>query len=191
MKERDLKKELIRFTKLLSEKELITGAEGNLSIKTNKGFWITPTGRVKEVIREKDLCFIDENGNFITGKPSSEWGMHFLIYKKNKRAKAVVHTHPIYGLCLNNLGFDFKKFSLKEAELILGHIITVPYYEPGSYELWEVTSDLACIYKVLFLEKHGLVTVGETLEEAVNLALIFEKLCKIEYKIKSLKEKFL
>ena len=179
-------KDLCFFAKYLSKKGLITGSEGNISIKNKEGFWITPSGKIKEFLKLKDLCFIDWEGNFIKGKPSSEWGMHYKIYLKNPLAQAIVHTHPIYVLTLNFCGFNFKSFSHFEGKYYLGEIKVLPYFDPGSLELWESASDLARTSNVVILSNHGALTWGKSLEEAVNLTLILEKLCKIEY----LKKKF-
>lgn len=178
--------ELCFFSKYLSKKGLISGSEGNLSIKVKEGFWITPSGKIKEILRPEELCFINWEGNCIVGKPSSEWGMHYKIYIKNPLAKAIVHTHPLFPLLLEICGFNFKKFLHFEGEILLGEIKIAPYLKPGSSELWEVVSELAKDSKVIVLSKHGALTWGESLEEAVNLTLILEKLCKIEY----LKKKF-
>ena len=75
--ERQIKKELVKFIRYLAEKGLISGSEGNLSVKVKEGLWITPSGRIKEFITEKELCFINEGGQFIKGKPSSEWACIF------------------------------------------------------------------------------------------------------------------
>lgn len=169
------------FAKYLSKKGLITGFEGNISVKDKEGFWITPSGKIKEILKPKDLSFVDWKGNFLKGKPSSEWGMHYKIYLKNPSAKAIVHTHPVYVLVLNFCGFDFKSFSHFEGKYYLGEIKILSYLEPGSLELWESASELAKTSKVIILSNHGSLTWGESLEEAVNLTLILEKLCKIEY----------
>lgn len=175
------KEKLCFFAKYLSEKGLISGSEGNLSIREKDGFWITPSGKIKELLNPNDLCFINWKGDFIIGKPSSEWGMHYKIYLKNSLAKAIVHTHPPFVLTLNFLGFDFKSFSHFEGEFFLRNLKVVPYFKPGSVELWEKVSESAVNSKIVILSKHGILTWGESLEEAVNLTLILEKLCKIEY----------
>ncbi len=179
-------KELCYFAKYLSEKGLITGSEGNLSVRDKEGFWITPSGRIKELLKPEELCFINWKGEFITGNPSSEWGMHYRIYLKNPSAKAIVHTHPLFVLALNFCGFDFKNFSHFEGKYLLGEIKVAPYLKPGSLELWEEVSELAKASRVIILSNHGAVSWGETLESAVNLTLILEKLCKIEYLKKNL-----
>ncbi len=175
------KDKLVFYTKYLAEKRLITGSEGNLSLRTQFGFWITPSGRLKELLSVKDLCFIDWDGRFIKGKPSSEWGMHYEIYFKIPEAQAVVHAHPYYVLAMDLLGFEFKKFSLPEAGLLLKKVEVVPFFMPGSKELWKEASRCACKSKVLVLSKHGALTWGKSLEEAVSLLLILEKVCKIEF----------
>lgn len=174
-------KELKFFVKYLSEKGLILGSEGNISVKDKNGFWITPSGKIKEILPLQDFCFIDWKGQVIKGNPSSEWGMHYKTYLKNSLVQAIVHTHPTYVLLLNFYGFDFKSFSHFEAKYLLGEIKILPYFEPGSVELWEHVSDSAKDSKVIILSNHGLLTWGESLEEAVNFSLILEKLCKIEY----------
>jgi len=174
-------RELCFFTKYLSEKGLISGSEGNVSVRDKEGFWITPSGKIKEILKPEDLSFVDWNGQFIKGKPSSEWGMHYRIYLSNSLAQAIVHTHPVFTLVLNYCGFDFKSFSHFEGEYLLRGIKVLPYLEPGSSELWEFASDLAKNSRVIILSNHGALTWGESLEEAVNLTLILEKLCKIEY----------
>jgi len=179
-------KKLCFFAKYLSEKGLISGSEGNLSIKDKEGFWITPSGKIKEILEIKDLCFINWKGEAIKGNPSSEWGMHYKIYLKNSLAEAVVHTHPPFTLALSLSGFDFTSFSLPEADFLLGEIKVLPYFQPGSSALWEFASNLAKNYKVIVLSQHGALTWGKSIEEAINLTLILEKLCKIEYLKKKL-----
>jgi len=110
--------------------------------------------------------------------------MHLKIYKKNPEINAIVHTHPLYTLLLSEKGFDFKKFSLKEGEIILKEVAVMPYFDPGSEALWEFASNLARCYKVIVLKGHGLVTLGKNLEEAVILTLITEKLSRFEFLLK-------
>ncbi len=173
--------ELCNFTKYLAKKGLISGSEGNLSIRDKYGFWITPSGRIKELLKPADFCFINWKGEVIKGNPSIEWGMHYKIYLKNHSVNAIVHTHPLYTLLLDFSGFKFKEFEFPEAEFILKEIAVMPYFQPGSEALWEFSSNLARSYKIIILSKHGAITCGKTLEEAVNLSLILEKISQLEY----------
>lgn len=178
---KDLKKELLFWTKYLSEKGLLTGSEGNLSVRIGEGFFITPSGKIKETLEKRDLSYITLEGEVISGKPSSEWGLHFKIYQKIPEAGAVVHAHPPYVLILERFGFEFKEFFHPEARLILKNLSVLPYFPPGSKSLWEFASNLCRNNCVVILKKHGVVSWGKTLEEAVNYLLILEKLAYLEY----------
>uniref|UniRef100_A0A7V4JRI8 Class II aldolase/adducin family protein n=1 Tax=Thermodesulfobacterium geofontis TaxID=1295609 RepID=A0A7V4JRI8_9BACT len=180
---------LCYFANYLSKKGLIIGSEGNLSIRDKKGFWITPSGKIKENLKPEEIAFINWNGEFLKGNPSSEWGMHLEIYRKNPAALAIVHSHPTYLLVLNLLGFPFKNFSLFEAQYFFKEIKIIPPLPPGSFELWNKVSEESINSNVLVLSNHGLVVWERDLETAVNLSIIFEKLCKIEY-LKKLAEGF-
>ena len=139
-RDRKVIEDIIKIGKRMWIRKLLSGLDGNLSIREEHGFWITPSGKIKELLQPKDLCFVNWKGEFVKGKPSSEWGMHYQIYLKNPLAKAIVHTHPAYVLALNLAGFDFKKFRLKEAEIILGELKVIPFFPPGSEELWKCAS---------------------------------------------------
>ncbi|QER42391.1 class II aldolase/adducin family protein [Thermodesulfobacterium sp. TA1] len=172
---------LIFYARILAEKGLVVGSEGNFSVKAKYGFWITPSGRIKQNLTPKDLVFVGWDQSFINGCPSSEWGMHYLIYQKNFKANAVIHTHSLYTLIMSAKGFDFYGFSLKEAELLLKKMAKVPFLSPGSKELWERVGEASLTSKVLLLEGHGVVAWGETIEEAVSLCEVLEKLSKFEF----------
>lgn len=178
---KDLKEELLFWTKYLSEKGLLSGSEGNLSVRAGEGFFITPSGRIKETLEKKDLSYITLEGEIISGRPSSEWGLHLKIYLKNPQAQAVVHVHSPFVLVLERLGFDFKEFTHPEARLLLKDLSLLPYFPPGSKSLWEFASNLCRNNCVVILKKHGVVSWGKTLEEAVNYLLILEKLAYLEY----------
>ncbi|MCS7199983.1 MAG: class II aldolase/adducin family protein [Caldimicrobium sp.] len=178
---RDNREELIFWTKYLAQKNLISGSEGNLSLRVERGFFITPSGRIKETLCKRDLAFYSWEEGFISGKPSSEWGLHAKIYQKNPQAMAIVHTHPPYVLILDKLGFSFRDFFHPEAQLLLDKIVKLPFFPPGSPKLWDFASNLCINNSLVILSKHGVVCWGNTLEEAVNLTLLLEKLCKLEY----------
>jgi L-fuculose-phosphate aldolase len=177
--------ELLFWTKYLSERGLISGSEGNLSIRFKDGFFVTPSGRVKETLSLRDLSYITFQGRCLSGCPSSEWGLHCKIYLKNPQAKAIVHTHPLYVLALERLGFNFKEFHHFEAKIILRELAFLPPFPAGSPKLWEFASNLCRGNRIVILSQHGLLAWGETLEEAVNYTLILEKLCHLEYLIRT------
>ncbi len=170
---------LKRYCRLLYEEGLVTGSEGNLSVRCGEHFLITPSSRIKKFLKQDEFAVVELSGRVISGRPSSEYLLHREVYVRREDAGAVVHAHPPCVLALQLKGFDFKEFPLPEAELFLGTVKVVEWFPPGTKELAEAVAEAALEAKVLILERHGTVTFGRDLEEAANLSLILEKVCRI------------
>ena len=83
------KKEVIRFAKMLNNKKLSALRSGNISLRYKKGFLITPSGQKYSSLKEKDIVFINLNGEYNKNqKPSSEWRFHQDIYISKKKSKS-------------------------------------------------------------------------------------------------------
>ena len=125
---------LIRIAKLIQKKGFVTGSDGNISIRVDGGFIITPSGVNKSFLRAQDLLYINDNGKIITKdtwdieqKPSSEWPMHIKIYQERKDINAIIHTHPLHTVLFSvlkekeNIKKNLEDF-LPETKLTVGHI---------------------------------------------------------------------
>jgi len=172
---------LVHYTRLLAKAGLISGSEGNLSVKLEDRILVTPGGVIKSEITPEDLAEVDFSGRVLKGNPTSELPLHLEIYRREPEAGAVVHTHSPYTLALSLAGFDFGKHYLPESQILLSRIVTLPYLPPGSQELAEAAGKAVKEGRILVLARHGTLTVGKTLEEAVNLSLILEKVSRVIY----------
>src|SRR5437868_6607798 len=94
----ELKKKIIDTGKLLWDKGLVFGFNGNISTRLDeKTLLITATGTCLGYLTEKDILTIDLEGNVIgEGKASTERLMHTSIYKALPNVKCVLHTHTTY-----------------------------------------------------------------------------------------------
>ena len=92
---KNLKSEIIKYSKMLNSKKLSALISGNISARFKDGFLITPSGKKYLSLNEKDIVFVSLDGSFDTKKgiPSSEWKFHQDIYINKKDAKAIVHAH--------------------------------------------------------------------------------------------------
>ena len=104
MNQEILKEKIILGLKFLKKKSFNLASEGNISIRTTQGFYISPSAIPPEKIKSKDIAFIDYKGS-IEGlsKPSSEWKMHSSIYKEKDNINAIVHSHSIWASSLSCL----------------------------------------------------------------------------------------
>ena len=77
--------EVIKYAKMLNTENLSALRSGNISVRYNDGFLITPSGVKYSSLKIDDIVFVSLNGQFDEKKqkPSSEWKFHRDIYKNN------------------------------------------------------------------------------------------------------------
>ncbi|OAG27950.1 class II aldolase/adducin family protein [Thermodesulfatator autotrophicus] len=176
------------FARKAGEEGLMVGSEGNISVKVKDRIYITPSGVFKKELESQDIVVLDLEGNIIDGRnPSSEFRMHLAVYKTREDVSAIIHAHPPYTLALDLTGEDFNKNYLAEIPLILGKVSRVPYREPGTEDLAKEVAEASQEADVLVLERHGAVTLGKNLSQALNLMLVLEKVSKVILLAKSCK----
>ena len=99
-----IKKEIIRYSKLLNTTNLSPLRSGNISVRYKNGFFITPSGKKYSSLRSSDIVFVSLEGRHIKKhNPSSEWRFHRDIYKAKKYSGSIVHCHSHNALILSCL----------------------------------------------------------------------------------------
>lgn len=169
-------------------KGLLSGLNGNLSIKKEGHVLITRSGSAKGLLTTDDLCVLElRTGKIIygRGKPSTESGMHLEIYRNQPEAKAIAHTHPVNILSLERLKGDclLESVNLFEARTIKSQLSSVPGYNPGTIELAKAVGLKAKQSKCILMRAHGLTCWGANLAEASGLGDELEALARIELNI--------
>ena len=180
---------LAEYAQRAAAEKLLTGPEGNLSLKLKEKIYITPSNVFKEKLRPEDITVLDPSGKVIEGRtPSSEAALHLRVYENRPEVGAIIHAHPPYTLALSLAGEDFSQAFLAETVLYLGEIGVVPFLPPGSKELAEAVAQAAKDKEVLVLERHGAVALGRDLAQAFTRLLILEKTVQILYLARTLKK---
>lgn len=185
----EIKLEIIKYGRLLYEKDYITATDGNLSVRLEDGnILITPTGFRKAELTPEDLIVVDTEGNIVDGsrKPSMEMWMHLWSYESRSDISAIIHAHPPF---LTAYSFQMPREyepQLPEVKDYIGPLGFVPYRPAGSRELAEFVKEKAPDHNVLILQKHGVVCFGKSLFEAFNALERVE----FEFKIKGLRTLF-
>jgi L-fuculose-phosphate aldolase len=168
LNEEDARKTLCDACSRLYHKELLVSAGGNVSIRTDDGILITPSGRNKGSLSPDDMVKVSMDGKVIgKGKPSIEHRFHLALYGRRKEINAVVHCHPIYCTALAVKGEKIRADLTPEGVILLGDVPLVPYCTPGSNELVDEVAKVSKASAML-MESHGAVTQGRTMEEACN-----------------------
>ena len=178
------------YSQLGFDRLLVRAAGGNLSVRlpNEQGFVVTPTGLSLRVIEIGNLPIIDAAGQVIGGavhlKPSQEIKMHLYLYERFAHVKAVVHLHPAYATAYARNGSELPMLT-SQARTKLGHVPVADYAPPGTLALVEsinrVCERAAGDLNAILLEDHGVVTFGESLEEAFNTADLVEETAQIAF----------
>jgi L-ribulose-5-phosphate 4-epimerase len=126
---------------------------------------------------------IDLEGRVVEGRlePSSEAPMHLAIYGRFSDARAVVHTHSVHAIALGAVGMEIPVVCLEVVPLG-GTVPVAPYVCPGSPQVGEVACEALGAHpglKALLLRNHGLVAMGEDLEQAFRNAYNCETAAEI------------
>lgn len=143
--------------------------EGNVSARLPDGnILITPTRLNKAEVASEDLVIIDMEGRKLQGnlEPSSEFRMHTTIYAARKDAMAVVHAHPPCATAFAVAGREMCIDCMPETLVELRAIPLVPYGTPGTQELPDQLRDRLGIGEAFLLQQHGVVTLGDSLDQA-------------------------
>ncbi|MBN1264335.1 MAG: L-fuculose-phosphate aldolase [Anaerolineales bacterium] len=161
---------------------LVKGSGGNISLcnKDKTLLAITPTGIPYDSMEPSDIVILDLDGNQVDGDkaPSSEVAFHLGLVNLRPDIISVVHTHSLYATTVACLGWE-----LPAVHYLIGHagssVPLTPYATFGSKELSENILATIGIGNATLLANHGLVAVGETLNEAFSAAEMVEYVSQI------------
>ena len=160
---------------------LVEASSGNLSIRRDDLIAITGGGvRLDQAARE--TCVVtDLNGEVVSGsvRPSSETQLHALVYEATG-CQAIVHTHSHFAVVLSTLVTEVPVVHYAMASFG-GPVRVAPYSRFGSTELAHAVAAALSDRKGALMANHGAVTIGSTIDQAVELAYRLEWLSSIAY----------
>ncbi len=178
----NFKKNIIAIGRLLWEKNLVSGLNGNISRRVDdETILLTGHGTCLGLLQEKDVLHMKLDGEMLEeGGVSTEKLLHVEIYKNFPETIAVIHSHTTYtsAYFLQNTTLTPKIF---EAKMYLGEIKSVDQVTPAVTDAAPVIEALTN-NNITVLRKHGVVAKGadlfdcflliQALEEAVTIDAI-------------------
>lgn len=153
----------------LHQRGFLAAADGNVSIREGDRIVITPSGRHKGFLEQRDLAEVTLDGQVLSGKPSSERLMHLEVYRRCPKAKAVVHAHPPHAIAWTIAHPNMRELPgecISEVILAAGRIPIIPYARPGTADMGHVLAGEVEEHRMLILSRHGALSWGEDLDEA-------------------------
>ncbi|MDD2743225.1 MAG: class II aldolase/adducin family protein [Rhodocyclaceae bacterium] len=179
----DPRQQLIATAQAMQPAGLNRGTAGNVSVRHDSGFYITPTGMPYPTLTPDDIPLIvldgAKNGTYSGHrKPSSEWRFHYDLYASRPEVGAVLHAHSPFAVSLACLRREIPPFHYMIARFGGDTIRCADYAIFGSEMLSTVTIAAMHQRKGCLLANHGLLVVGRDLDEALSLAIELEELCE-------------
>ena len=184
-----VKREIIEVGQRIDRNGYVVSSDGNISVRVAEDrIWATPSGLCKGLLTEDQIVLCDMSGRKVSGtlKPSSEIGMHLMLYRERPDIRAVVHAHPPTATGFAVAGIPLTPCVLPEVVITLGEIPLAPYGTPGTPEISDPIRQYVKDHDAFLLQNHGATTVGpdlmnayykmETLEHFAKIALVAHQL---------------
>ena len=193
IKTRDL---IVQMAKSLFDRGLTFGSSGNISVRMEDGWLMTPTGCSMGNIEPEKISKLDINGKLISGDPpTKESFLHLAMYEKRPQDSAVVHLHSTHSVAVSCLDDINPKNVLPPITayyvMRIGTLPLIPYFPPGDIKLAKVVREMASEHHAVLLANHGPVVSGKSLQDAVYATEELEETAKLFLLLQGHKTRFL
>jgi ribulose-5-phosphate 4-epimerase/fuculose-1-phosphate aldolase len=180
----EVRAQIVDVGRSLFERGLSPGTSGNLSVRSDDGFLMTPTNSSLGRLDPARLSRLDADGRHVDGDaPTKEAWLHLAMYAEQPQAHAIVHLHSTHAVavsCLDGVDADDVLPPLTPYYVMrVGRLPLVPYGRPGDDSLSAEIRSRARTSHALLLANHGPIVAGPSLEAAAGAAEELEETAKL------------
>lgn len=175
---------ITRFGKSIFDRRLTAGTSGNISMKVDDGWSMTPTNSSLGDLDPATMSRLDTHGKLIGGKePTKEAFLHRAMYEIRPDCAAVVHLHSTHSVAVSCLA-DIDHHNVLPPitayyVMRVGTLPLIPYFKPGDLKLADAVRALAGKHHAVLLANHGPVVAGTSIEAAVAAVEELEETAKL------------
>ncbi len=153
-------------------------------------FWANPLGVSWRLVRASDLLLCDFDGNVLVGdRPlnAAAFAIHSQIHRARPDVTAVAHAHTPFGRAWSATGRPVEALSQDHCAFYDDHVV-FDDYTGAVYEPKEAGRFAAALgdKKAMILKHHGLLTVGQTVDEAAFWLHLLERCCQTQLLVAAL-----
>ncbi len=187
--EQQLREELARYCRFVYHRGLVTGTGGNLSVRCGEAVLITPSAMSLRECTPEDFITVDLEGRKVAGPdrhvPSKEVHLHTAVYRVRPDVDAISHLHPPNCMLFAVRSSQIPLVTIT-AEARLGPTPVVPEAPSGSLALAHLVRDAVLAHpraQLVVLERHGVLAIGKTLGETVDVADLAEDTARVAHRL--------
>ena len=143
--ETQLRDEICRVGRSLFERGYVHATAGNISVRLEDGYLITPTDACLGTLDPARLARLDVQGVQTAGdRASKTLTLHRRIYEAAPQARCVIHTHSTHLVALTLQGVwsddDILPPITPYFVMKVGHVPLIPYHRPGDPRVAELVA---------------------------------------------------
>jgi 3-dehydro-4-phosphotetronate decarboxylase len=139
MNEAQAREEICRVGRSLFERGYVHATAGNISVRLDDGFLVTPTDACLGFLDPAQLARVDAQGHSLSGgRASKTLALHRAIYEAALRfdpnTRCVIHTHSTHcvALSLRCTGAELLAPITPYFVMKVGHVPVIAYQRPGA-----------------------------------------------------------
>ena len=172
MNESKLREEICTLGKSMYDRGLTPGSSGNISVRLDEGWLMTPTNSCLGRLDPAKLSKVDAKGNLLSGeKQTKESFLHLSVYEQRPTAGAIVHLHSTHSVAVSCLADVDPRQPIPPITayyvMKIGNMVLLPYYAPGDMTLANAVREVAGKHHAILLANHGPIVAGRDLESTV------------------------
>lgn len=178
------REEICRLGASMFARGLTAGSSGNISVRLDDGWLMTPTNASLGRLDPARLAKLDAAGRLVSGDPpTKESLLHRVMYEERPETGAVVHLHSTYSVAVSVLADVDQSNVLPPITayyiMRVGRLPLVPFHPPGDPTLAESVRRFAGTHHAVLLANHGPVVAGSSLDAAANAMEELEETAKL------------
>jgi ribulose-5-phosphate 4-epimerase/fuculose-1-phosphate aldolase len=170
--------------RLFAHYEFDEGIAGHITVRDPEYldcFWVNPIGMYFGHIRVSDLLLVNHQGEVVKGnKPVNKaaFAIHSQIHQARPDMDAAAHSHSLYGKTWSTLGRLLDPITQDACAFYEDHALFQDYTGVvlDTSEGQRIATTLGN-RKAVILRNHGLLTVGQTVDEAVWWFISMNRCC--------------
>ncbi|KAI8618476.1 class II aldolase/adducin N-terminal [Chytriomyces sp. MP71] len=182
-----IKQQLALAFRIFAKLGFEEGVAGHISIRDPEikdSYWVNPFGKPFSRLRPSDLLWVSEKGEKLNTDAKGILGagafsLHASIHKHRANANAVTHAHSMFGRTFSTLGVPLLPITqdacaFYERHAIFSEFDGIPADTVIGHRIAETLGPLA---NGVIMQNHGLLTVGETLQESIFWFVSMDRCC--------------
>lgn len=182
------KQRLAAALHIFAERGFDEGAGGHITARDpllTDHFWVNPFGVFFGHVRVSDLLLVDHSGAVVQGEGGvnpAGFAIHSQIHAAHPRVIAAAHTHSPYGRAWSALARPLTPITQDACAFFERHTVFQDYtgvvldLEEGK----RIAQSLGETGTAVILRNHGLLTVGNSVEEAAWWFVAMDRSCQVQ-----------